>query len=185
MKTMLLDLSEIVVRQGMRVHVDVDQPGVEDPDLVFQDPLRGRLTFEHGGDVLSIHGRLHTRLNVACARCLADVDYPLDMAVEEHFPIEDVLHPSRPRAAHEEWETQVSSVVYLEQGRPILDLDEMMRQLLISEIPIQVLCREDCAGLCPQCGANRNLSVCACREEPFTAPLKGLAALLHIDEDRA
>src|SRR3954454_16157407 len=53
---MLLDLSEIVIRQGMRVGHDVDQPSVEDPDLVFSEPLQGRLTFVNSGDLLSING---------------------------------------------------------------------------------------------------------------------------------
>jgi len=180
MATMLLDLSEIVIREGMRSQVAVDQAGVEDPDLAFATPLSGRLTFENGGDLINIRGRLGTSLRLGCSRCLAELSWPLDLRVEEHFPIENVLHPDRPPApGDDEFDTTISSVVHLNQGRPILDLDELLRQLILSEIPIRTLCREGCLGLCPTCGVNRNVTPCSCREEPHNTPLAGLSALLE------
>lgn len=180
---MLLDLSEIVIRQGMNVNLDIDQPAVEDPDLVFASPLKGRLSFENSGDLLSITGEVKTALTIPCSRCLTDVREPIDLQVEERFPIDDVIHPTRPPAEDEEWETLVSSVVYLEQGRPILDLDELLRQLIVAEVPIRTLCDEACAGLCPECGANRNEAPCTCAQTPVNTPLAGLAALLEVDGD--
>jgi uncharacterized protein len=175
---MLLDLSEIVIREGMRVGLDVDQAGVEDPDLIFASPLKGHLDFENGGDLINIRGQAKTELLVPCSRCLTDVQLPVQLPVDEHFPIEEVLHPDRPPAEGEEFDTVVSTVVYLEQGRPILDLDELFRQLLVTEIPIQTLCSEACSGLCPHCGVNRNETPCRCAEEQRNTPLASLAALL-------
>jgi uncharacterized protein len=175
---MLLDLSEIIIREGMRSDVDVDQPGVEDPDLVFQKPLQGRLSFVNGGDLINIHGNLETTLTLACSRCLMDVGVPLQVEVEEHFPVEDIRNPNRKPEEDEDYDPTVSSVVYLDQGRPILDLDELMRQLLVMELPIRTLCDEACKGICQQCGANRNETACACDEQPTNTPLAGLGALL-------
>jgi uncharacterized protein len=179
---MLLDLSEIVIREGMRSSIAVDQPGVEDPDLEFVEPLRGRLSFANGGDVISIGGKVNTAVRASCSRCLAEVNVPVTLEVDEHFPIDDVLHPNRQPREGEEYDPQVSSVVHLDQGRPMLDLDEFMRQLVVAEIPIRSLCSEACAGLCPRCGANRNEGPCACVEEPANTPLSGLRALLK-DQD--
>lgn len=178
---MLLDLSEIVIRRGMKVGLDVDQPGVEDPDLVFAEPLKGRLTFENGGDLISIHGSVDTRLTVPCSRCLREVRLPIHLDLEEHLPIDDVLHPNRPKDPEEEYDTDVSSIIYLDQGRPILDLDELLRQLIVSEIPIRTICDEACAGLCPVCGVNKNETPCTCEEQRSDSPLAGLAALLEGD----
>jgi uncharacterized protein len=182
---MLLDLSEIVIREGMRVKHAVDQPGVEDPDLVFAEPLQGTLSFENSGDLINIQGRVKSTLTIPCNRCLEDVRMPLALAVEEHFPVEEILHPDRQPKDGEEFDTTVSSVVYLDQGRPMLDLDELLRQLIVAEIPIQTLCAEDCAGLCPTCGVNRNETACQCAETPLNTPLAGLAALLDDDADGA
>lgn len=179
---MLLDLSEIVIRRGMKVSVDLDQPGVEDPDLVFAEPLTGHLKFENNGDLISIHGDAEAHLTVPCSRCLKDSPLSVDVHVEEHLPIDDVLHPNRPPEEGEEVETDISSIIYLDQGRPILDLDELMRQLIVSEIPIRTLCEEECKGLCPGCGANLNDEACRCESAPNNSPLAGLAALLEDDK---
>lgn len=181
---MLLDLSEIVIRSGMRVNVEVDQPGVEDPDLVFVEPLQGKLLFTNAGDLVNIEGSVHTAVQLDCVRCLTNVRTPLEAEVEEHFPVEDVMNPGR--KPDEEFDTPVSSVVYLDQGRPILDLDELLRQLLVAELPMRVVCDEACKGLCPSCGANRNEAPCVCEEEPANRPLAGLASLLRepADEDK-
>lgn len=176
---MLLDLSEIVVRQGMRVDVVVDQPAVEDPDLVFLAPIKGRLTFEHGGDILRITGPVHAELGLSCSRCLQETGFPVDLQVAECFPIAEVMHPDRPSGEEGGWETLVGSVIHLDQGRPILDLDELLRQLLVAELPIRVLCREDCAGLCPTCGGNRNERTCTCETSAANRPLAGLGRLLE------
>jgi len=178
---MLLDLSEIVIRQGMRVGHDVDQPSVEDPDLVFSEPLQGRLSFVNSGDLLSINGNVDAALTIPCARCLTDVRVPVHLHVDEHFPIEEVRNPTRKPSEAEDLETIVSSVVYLDQGRPMLDLDELLRQLIVTDVPIQTLCAEACQGLCPRCGANRNEAPCACSAEEANTPLAGLAALLEHD----
>ena len=178
---MLLDLSEIVMRDGMRTGLDVDQPSVEDPDLAFSEPLKGHLEFANGGDVLNIHGKVDAALVMPCARCLTDVKVPVSVEVEEHFPIDEVVRPNRQPEEGEEYDSTVSTVVYLDQGRPILDLDELLRQLIVTEVPMRTLCDEACAGLCPQCGANLNEAPCACAPAEVNTPLAALAALLTDD----
>jgi uncharacterized protein len=179
---MLLDLSEIVIREGMRVNHVVDQPSVEDPDLVFAAPMQGTLTFENTGELINIGGKVTSTLSIPCNRCLADVRAPLNLQVDEHFPIEEILHPNRKPQEGEDYDTTVSSVVYLDQGKPILDLDELLRQLIVSEVPIQTLCDDACAGLCPTCGGNRNETPCNCAAQEIHTPLAGLAALLKDEE---
>jgi len=179
---MQLDLSEIVMRKGMRTGFDLDEKGVEDPDLVFAAPVTGRLDFDNSGDLLNIRGRAETALSIACSRCLVDVRVPVRLQVEEHFPLDEVMHPNRPPGEDADFESIVSSVVYLDQGKPILDLDELLRQLIVTEVPLRTLCSDACKGLCPHCGANRNDTPCACVDEPHHTPLAGLAALLEKDQ---
>ncbi len=175
---MLLDLSEIVIRAGMRVSHEIDQPSVEDPDLVFAAPIRGNLVFDNGGDLINVHGSAETALVVPCNRCLRDVTVPVSLDVEEHFPVDEVLHPDRKPQPGEEYDSSVVGVIYLEQGRPMMDLDELLRQLIVTEVPLRTVCDEACAGLCPRCGANRNEAPCGCAEPEGAHPLAGLAALL-------
>jgi uncharacterized protein len=58
-----------------------------------------------------------------------------------------------------------------------IDLKELLREQFYLALPMKPLCREDCHGLCPQCGTNLNTGTCACTpvwEDPRLAPLKGL-----------
>jgi len=58
-----------------------------------------------------------------------------------------------------------------------IDLNEVLREQFYLALPMKPLCREDCAGLCPQCGTNRNTGTCSCATEdvdPRLAPLRGL-----------
>jgi uncharacterized protein len=176
---MQLDLSEIVSRPGMRSEVALDEAGAPDADLVFLAPVQGRARFQNSGDLLLIDGDVSTTLELSCSRCLEPVLWPVTVRLEERFPLEEVLHPSLPPEEGGDWDTTVSAVVHLDAGKPILDLDELIRQQLITEIPLQALCDEACRGLCPQCGANRNTGVCACAEEVAGSPFAALAELIE------
>jgi uncharacterized protein len=175
---MQLDLSEIVTRSGMRSRVEVDQERIDDEELRFAEPLVGQLTFENSGDLLSILGRVRTVLEIPCARCLADVRVPLELAIEERLPLDEVIHPNTPPAEGAEFDTLVSTIIHLEQGRPILDTDELIRQQILPEIPIQTLCGGACRGLCPHCGHDLNQGPCACPPDNAEGALASLGALL-------
>jgi uncharacterized protein len=57
-----------------------------------------------------------------------------------------------------------------------IDLEPLMREQFVLAIPYAPLCKEDCKGLCPQCGIDRNTASCTCEKpiDPRLAALKGL-----------
>ena len=63
----------------------------------------------------------------------------------------------------------------------VLDLDALSREDLLLDLPSKVLCREDCKGICPQCGKNLNEGPCNCKE-PVDPRLEGLLSLLDDNE---
>jgi uncharacterized protein len=65
----------------------------------------------------------------------------------------------------------------------ILDLSEVIRQGLWLAIPMEILCRPDCAGLCPRCGGNRNLGECNCDQAAIDPRWGALQALLASELD--
>ena len=95
------------------------------------------------GETVTVRGEMRCEATMACARCLRPVAVPLRVAVDERFS-------RRPDSAGEDGETRV-----IEESR--IDLTDCARELLILELPMRVLCSEDCKGLCPVCGANRNV----------------------------
>lgn len=175
---MQLDLSEIVSRPGMKSSLEVAQEGLDDPELVCLEPVEGRVDFLNSADVLLIDGKAATTLELTCVRCLEPYAWPVTIAIEERFPICDVTQPTVEPSEENDFDNTVANVVHIEAGKPILDLDELIRQQLLTEIPLQPVCDESCRGLCSQCGANLNEEACRCAPSTVDSPLAGLAALL-------
>ena len=149
-------------------------PDQFDPDLV-SGPLEVRLAgrvVPAGGD-FSVSGRCTVAGELACARCLE----PVPWSASEEFAL---LYRAAPLAvAPEDDEVELDAadldLVFVPDGQ--LDLDRLAAEQASLAVPMQVLCRPDCRGLCPRCGANRNQpGACECEPEadPRWAPLAGL-----------
>lgn len=131
-----------------------------DADLLLQSVVEGIL----------ISGRLSGVLEGSCARCLRPIRRDFDAAVQEVF---------RPGAGGEEEEYPLAD------GE--LDLEPMIRDVVVLAMPFAPLCRPDCLGLCERCGGDRNLSECTCPAEvadPRWRVLGELGLNLDLDDDR-
>ena len=84
-----------------------------------------------------------------CRRCATTVAGTLAIPVHERFADETV--------AGADLDEELYPIADDE-----LDLGPLVRDAVVLELPMAPLCREDCAGLCPQCGADRNEGDCAC-----------------------
>ena len=132
---------------------------VEDADVfgetVHFAPAELTGTLLGAGDTVSVRGELRCEATMACARCLRPVAVPLCVSVDERF--------SRRRDGAEEEDAPEGEARCIDGAQ--IDLTDCARELLILELPMRVLCSEDCKGLCPVCGANRNEVSCACLED--------------------
>jgi len=130
---------------------------VDDLGLVLTAPLSGTIRLvKAAGDVL-VTGTLSTVLQLPCTRCLEPVDVPVTIEIEETFvPITDVA-----TGMHRTLPADVDDTTLIDEAH-ILDLTEVVRQELYVSQPNQVLCRQDCRGLCPRCGQNLNTGQCSC-----------------------
>jgi uncharacterized protein len=59
-----------------------------------------------------------------------------------------------------------------------IDLTDDVREMILLSVPLKLLCREDCRGLCSSCGADLNTTTCGCHEETTNLPWQGLEKLL-------
>ena len=129
------------------------------------------------GESVHVRGRLQAGLDLECNRCLAPYTLPVSQELDLFYL------PHRPEADGEEEEDEVElddhdMVVAYHDGTR-LDLGEMVREQLYLTVPMKRLCRDDCKGRCPSCGADLNAKPCACpapeaEEDPRLAPLKKL-----------
>lgn len=132
--------------------------------------VSGRISVD--GHVLKIQGDLQARVQLECDRCLK----PIELPINTDFKLEYVT-PQQYRESHAAELTEEELELSVFDGE-VVDIDEIVREQLLLTVPTQVLCSEDCKGLCPKCGANLNLADCNCEDkeiDPRWAELKKLA----------
>jgi len=137
-----------------------------------QGPVRVALQVDRHGQQITFRGGVHAAATVECARCLVPLPLPIEAEVTllaDRRGTEDL----RDEVALE----QEGSVLY--HDRLELDLGPVIREAVILEVPLAVLCRPECRGLCPRCGADLNEGPCSCKaaaEDPRWDALKALKA---------
>lgn len=163
--------------EGLDVDASLDpgQVHVEgEGSFALQAGGRLRCHVERGdGDTVHVRGTLHARLGLECGRCVEPFSFPLEQGL-------DLFYLRHSDDAEEEDEVDLSEremvVAYYDGVR--LDLGEMIREQFFLSVPLKRLCREDCRGLCPVCGINRNAGSCTCVIQDADPRLGGLAKLL-------
>jgi uncharacterized protein len=169
---MFLDVNELAVRK-IRIRKSY-APGTLDfhsSEFRQVDPLEVRATAELVEGQIRIYGNLHARVELVCARCL-------DTVVEEISRDFDLFY--RPmNAVTVEEEVRLhdddTDIAFFE-GDGLFLADIIAEQVNLS-IPMKVICRSDCRGLCPHCGSNLNNEECRCEKsssDPRMAPLARL-----------
>jgi len=117
-------------------------------------------------------------LTVACSRCIGPVKIDLDEKLLVTFMPQHEMPSEDEPADDAEEGAEVGSEdldVFPYDGE-IVDLEPLLREQFVLAVPFAPLCREDCKGLCPQCGIDRNTDTCNCEApiDPRLAALKGL-----------
>ena len=169
---MLLDISRM---RGARDRIDrrypptafepeADAYRVIDPVAlaldVFKDQRRFRLV-----------GCVATLLELTCSRCLEPFRLPVDA------PFDLVFVPAHENTGEGEIEVDGDDLGTAFYRDDIIDLGGLMREQFLLALPMKPLCQQECRGLCPACGANRNAGSCSCPQQwtdPRLAPLARL-----------
>jgi uncharacterized protein len=147
---------------------DID--GTVSSDDSNECQVRGKVTLTRAARGILATGSFTCQSQVTCCRCLNSFDHSSAFEVEEMFyPSVDILS-GLPVALPDD---DASSSFAIDEHH-ILDMTEMIRQYSLLAIPMKPLCRVDCAGLCPECGANLNENSCRCVQRPRTALAQAL-----------
>jgi uncharacterized protein len=135
---------------------DLRGPGAEVPP---DEAVEVEATLERISEGIVVRGTVRAHWRAQCSRCLADVDGDIATHVDELFE----PHPLA-------GETYLLDV-------DVIDLEPLVRDALLLELPPAPVCNDECAGLCATCGIDRNTGTCDCHEEeldPRWAALRSL-----------
>jgi len=151
-----------------------DEVGHDGEAYRIVEPVLVDLQIHKDKERFRIAGTVNTRLELDCGRCLEPFTLPIDSAFDLRYLPAEAESAGPGNVDREVSEDDLDAGVYRDDQ---IDLDELLREQFYLTLPMKPLCREDCAGLCPQCGTNRNTGSCACVshwEDPRLAPLKRL-----------
>lgn len=140
----------------------LDIPRVRVSDDLMLEYVRGPLRLSRTKEGVLAQANLHVGINDECFRCLDPVARDVEIEVQELYG----------------YRSQNSSEFTIgEDG--ILDLSPLLRAEVLIDTSHRVLCREDCKGLCANCGANLNEGDCNCRDEEIDPRMAALKKLLE------
>lgn len=169
---MTIDLTKL--ESPLRFDECVTVPAERLDNELVTSPMTVRLEGEvrPHGEFFTVSGRSDVSGSLACVRCLDDVAWH----DTDDFVVRVRLTPLHDNAGEEvALEDEDLEVVVLQDGE--FRLEELAAEQVLLGLPMRFVCDESCAGLCPQCGADRNVES-ACRCEPETDPRwKALADL--------
>ena len=151
---------------------------LERPELQDLSPVhwRGQVVFADPGYFLRAHLSYEQTLN--CNRCLKPIVEPTESDVELM-----ILAQSHPETGGEHGLHEQDMGLMYVQG-DTLETDPILIEQLQLNIPMKPLCREDCQGLCPVCGADKNTGACSCVESSPDPRWAALAALKSRFEEK-
>jgi len=116
-------------------------------DAGFPGPVDVRVRLLNTGEGIVAEFHVRASCELPCSRCTRDASVSLEVEFSEEYRQEGTTKEDSP---------------YLAYDGDVIDLEEAVRQNLLLNLPMKVLCREDCAGLCPRCGADLAQGPCGC-----------------------
>jgi uncharacterized protein len=146
----------------------------------LDEPFHVRLSAHRIGDDVFLDGAVEGSLPLECARCLARYRHMLREPFRLALEPAGARQPTDPEGVASLARYGMCLAEELEtgwyRGDPI-DLSGFFHEVVCLALPVKPLCREDCRGLCPRCGADRNAAPCGCPEGPEHSPFAALGAL--------
>jgi len=164
---MLLHMRSVLNKGGQPEFVqtmDVSHLLADRSEVVASGPLHINVKAQEVEGAVEVSGHLELELTQACSRCLEQVTDKLHIPFSETFLLESAATDVNEEDDH---------VHVVSEDR--IDLVPYIEENVVVALPYVTLCSEDCKGLCPACGKNRNADDCGCVIERIDPRLAGLA----------
>lgn len=135
-------------------------------DEIYPDDINIKVEVNKFAKNISCKTEISTRMHLTCDRCLAEFD-------EDFLEIFDILF----HIGQDNLDIDEENVVTLLPDQKEIDLTSYIQETLILSIPMKILCRDDCKGICPNCGADLNKEECRCIDKPVDSRWENLKKL--------
>lgn len=152
---MLIDLSELFSteqkKQDFKADIEMDMFKMKQGSYEFAVKEPVYIHIENTGKrELLLTANSHVALNIPCDRCLTNVKIDFNIDISKRIDI------SKPFDETED----MDEFSFIKDGS--LDVDKLVYNEILVNLPMKVLCSENCKGICNRCGANLNSQTCDC-----------------------
>ncbi len=165
MKILILDIPE----EGLDISLD-ERIKTEYPIILTS--VKSNLHVDKIGDEVLFKGNLSTSIELRCSRCLKAFKKDMDIDI-------DVVYHSVSELKEETYEIKEDELDTGFYRGDELDLDELLLEQLILNIPMKPLCKESCRGICPGCGKDLNIEGCDCEKTALDPRFEKLKKLFN------
>ncbi len=170
---MIVDLSPVIKVTGAEIKLD-GNVGFSDAEFLgesyrFCEPLKVVGRVYNNGQSLTLEADVTGQMLTDCARCLDE------LRTDVTFSVNELL------SQREEGEEQSDDIILFDGYE--IELDDIIADHFLMNISGRYLCRDDCKGLCPNCGTNLNHGECDCDTEYIDPRWQALADILKNSED--
>ena len=157
-------------------HLDETAYKLGEHEFSLPEGIDYDVVLTNAGEGILVSGMLRAHVVGTCDRCLEDAEFDISSEVDEYYLFEEPEHPD---GGDSDDDLEYSLVA----DDNTIDLADAFLTALVMETPYIVLCKEDCLGLCPVCGANLNEEDCghAAKIEEERAASNPFAVLKNLD----
>lgn len=153
---MRIDISKLRRTEGgteqFHFHEEFPPIQVRNDTFVFKSPLDVDLQVSNTGKSFLVRGNLKAEIGAFCSRCLKEFPYYLSLSFDDEWVIEENVSEELRETAF---------VISNEE----FEVDDRLVEHILLHLPMKFICSEDCKGLCPRCGQDRNVADCGCEDE--------------------
>ena len=129
----IIDIAPLLASVGRTLKIDEEEKvSYPEDNLVLTSPVKVAGEFINAGEVVIFSGRVKTTVKLNCAHCLKEFDQPLEFEFEEEYNREGKLNGK--------------DFVFAIEPDNTIDLSEVVRQNMLTELPIRPLCSDKCPG---------------------------------------
>jgi uncharacterized protein len=162
---------EDIPQEGLLVQGERDEiwlrelfQGQKALDFTFISPISFKLHLTRSDFLVLVDGFIKLNLGLTCSRCLEQFIFSIN------YEFKSFLSPANFKKLPLEMELSKEDLDMEFYSGDSIDLRQIIQNQIILSIPFNPLCGEDCKGLCPHCGINRNRETCECTKEEIIHP---------------
>lgn len=164
----------------LRLEGSAEEAGISPKNAELTGPLVLEGDFIRTDNNLEVQARVEAAVHLVCGRCLRDLERPIATPIRLFCEKQGKRQQRQQRREKEKTDRDEEGLMVYDGHT--LDLRDEIRQVVLLEVPGHPLCREDCEGLCPRCGKDRNLDDCGCERREPSGPWSALRGALEVED---